>query len=857
MNNVIIPAPDIVVVSDNTRFGPQGPQGATGIQGPLGDPGLVWFGAWNEQEIYNLKQTVEYNGSSYVCVELNQGFIPQGNTSKWNLVAAAGATGAQGVTGPQGPTGSGSDYGDSNVAAYLLSDGVNTKSNLSFIRDEGFGDLPYFGIINPDAETLKIQTNIGGNDLNTDIVSFDRQSQNINVSGNIIPTSNNTQSLGSAENQWKDLYVSNSTIYIGNVPIGIDANNNLIVNNAPLTAVADTGDIQFVDDEIFSETGRLSIYSLGAGEGDYNRIDVETDSFTVDVSQDINLISGTDVEIAVNNAVNSKTFTFTAEGKLQLPEDGDIVDSNGDSVLGGGVEGSGIANGFTSITIPEENGDIVFDLDDNNSVFRFKVDGTIELPDGGTITEDIVTDNPTINLTPANPDVESQKLIIKGGVGPTYTNEENGIQIATYTLTVSAGLTAYFEVFSDVYPSETFYWWVDIYSPGDQFTPDNGTVTLEDGYGNIQFTVNDDTIPLKIYVSDTLYNAYANNKGAGSVTVNGEPIELDPYHLHLTTGNLQETSVILGTDQHNLRTKVDGSVELTSYDYDNEIVQKLNFKDGVLRLVTEEGDEDLYIKAEDDLYLDALGDDVIVRADDDIRFRTGYNFDEGEYEYELRFNNQGELLFYNQNEGQTYATIRMNSNDGGPKIFEIDADEEFSIKSNDGQYDWTFKNDGSLSLPDGGTITEDIVTDNPTIKITPANANVNSQMLLIKGGALDDYHLHLTTGDLEETSIILGTDTHCIRTTTDGGVIINTYNYGAEEPVVSEWVFDRIGQLMFPNFTFQTTAFTGTANVAWSAVPTANSSPGTAGEVAYDVNGDLYICVAANTWSKIAGTFVW
>jgi hypothetical protein len=188
-------------------------------------------------------------------------------------------------------------------------------------------------------------------------------------------------------------------------------------------------------------------------------------------------------------------------------------------------------------------------------------------------------------------------------------------------------------------------------------------------------------------------------------------------------------------------------------------------------------------------------------------------------------------------------------------IPEENGDIVFDLDDNNSVF--RFKVDGTIQLPEGGTITEDIVTDNPTIKIAPANANVNSQMLLIKGGAQDDYHLHLTTGDLEETSIILGTDAHNIRTTTDGAVRINAYDYGAEEPVTREWTFDNIGQLMFPDFSFQSTAFTGTANVAWSAVPTANSSPGTAGEVAYDVNGDLYICVAANTWSKIAGTFIW
>ena len=38
----------------------------------------------------------------------------------------------------------------------------------------------------------------------------------INITGNIIPTANAVYSLGNATNQWADLYVSNSSIHIGN-----------------------------------------------------------------------------------------------------------------------------------------------------------------------------------------------------------------------------------------------------------------------------------------------------------------------------------------------------------------------------------------------------------------------------------------------------------------------------------------------------------------------------------------------------------------------------------------------------------------------------------------------------------------
>jgi hypothetical protein len=69
---------------------------------------------------------------------------------------------------------------------------------------------------------------------------------------------------------------------------------------------------------------------------------------------------------------------------------------------------------------------------------------------------------------------------------------------------------------------------------------------------------------------------------------------------------------------------------------------------------------------------------------------------------------------------------------------------------------------------------------------------------VIKGGLPPeepaDYHLHLTTGDLAETSIFLGTDDHNVRTTTDGKIQITT-----PSETNRVWEFDTDGALTLPN----------------------------------------------------------
>jgi len=46
-------------------------------------------------------------------------------------------------------------------------------------------------------------------------------------------------------------------------------------------------------------------------------------------------------------------------------------------------------------------------------------------------------------------------------------------------------------------------------------------------------------------------------------------------------------------------------------------------------------------------------------------------------------------------------------------------------------------------------------------------------------------------------------------------------------------------------------------SAVWVSTPVSNTSSGTSGQIAYDAGGNLYVCVAANSWSRIAGTTSW
>ena len=188
--------------------------------------------------------------------------------------------------------------------------------------------------------------------------------------------------------------------------------------------------------------------------------------------------------------------------------------------------------------------------------------GTVTLPAGGTITEGYVTSNPTIQLTPASPDVASQKLVIKGG--GSYTAEDNGIGLNWYIIDPLVGDTVEITVNSLANADQTLYWW--IYPEGASIaTPESGTVSLgEGGAGNFSFTVDSDDYEFTVRVSPEANN-YDPATGVETQLFNSSAPTLDAdHHLHLTTGNLAETSIFLGTDDHNVRTTTAGNIEINT-----------------------------------------------------------------------------------------------------------------------------------------------------------------------------------------------------------------------------------------------------------------------------------------------------
>ena len=120
--------------------------------------------------------------------------------------------------------------------------GDSLKNAFTKVNDN-FTEL--YNALGLDSETL----NLGAFEFNGSVMTttdstpivIDQATtigSDLTVGGDILPGLNLGSNLGSPTRQWRSLYVSTSTIYINNIPLSIDANNNLTVNGSAVEAAA-------------------------------------------------------------------------------------------------------------------------------------------------------------------------------------------------------------------------------------------------------------------------------------------------------------------------------------------------------------------------------------------------------------------------------------------------------------------------------------------------------------------------------------------------------------------------------------------------------------------------------------------
>lgn len=143
---------------------------------------------------------------------------------------------------------------------------------------------------------------------------------NLNVGGDLLPQTANGGDLGSSSQPWRSLYVSNSTVYLGGIPLSLDPNTNeLKINNVPVSQTITYTDIPNVPTDVSDLTDNTGLLTAALTYTNFGDSGVRTDGGTGNNFWKPTIVDGTGtinkagVYKTANNSNNS-LFTFGANG---------------------------------------------------------------------------------------------------------------------------------------------------------------------------------------------------------------------------------------------------------------------------------------------------------------------------------------------------------------------------------------------------------------------------------------------------------------------------------------------------------------------------------------------------------------
>lgn len=141
------------VISGSTTTGEQAKvtrMVVPGIKGADGD--ITWKGEWWSGTTYTANEAIQYNGSSYVCLQGNTNLIPPDNTSAWSLMTSKGDIGATGAVGSAGSVTIGTTTtGSAGGNASVTNSGTSSEAVLNFNIPKGVSGAT--GIQGPQGQT--------------------------------------------------------------------------------------------------------------------------------------------------------------------------------------------------------------------------------------------------------------------------------------------------------------------------------------------------------------------------------------------------------------------------------------------------------------------------------------------------------------------------------------------------------------------------------------------------------------------------------------------------------------------------------------------------------------------------------
>jgi hypothetical protein len=329
-------------------------------------------------------------------------------------------------------------------------------------------------------------------DLYTDrLHTYQGPGSTLTVYNSLVPSANKAIDLGTPYNQWRHLYVSSSTVYIGGQSLTIDQNANLSINGNAVTdqPLSTTSSVQFQN--LTVGNGGVIYASQGAygpPDGSFNNIriglygndpnysiGVESDHIWLQGNQGVKFYTGDNVaRLTVDqngltfpdDTVQSTAFTgdLRINGTwLRNKDTGDIYISPQDGTTGVYFPSDSNSSASPVQLFNTNAGGLT--IDSNGNVWTFTNTGTFVLPNGATI----------INT------MTNQLEILAGGVG------SNGnfifTQDGTFVFPSGAHIVSTSTNQFDIHADEIYILAANQTEPTFRLTPGNSQINT----GQMQF----------------------------------------------------------------------------------------------------------------------------------------------------------------------------------------------------------------------------------------------------------------------------------------------------------------------------------------------------------------------------------
>jgi hypothetical protein len=300
------------------------------------------------------------------------------------------------------------------VATDVVVEAVNNNYSYHMAFVTGSGDTTLH-MDNDD----NLQYNPSTGLLTANRIDVDYLSVDTNIISNLIPFSNVTQDLGNNTNRWNDLYLANSTIYLGDATIS--ANGNSIVVDSITVTGGNVGNIGNIASINLTGSNANVLY----GNGVFAAVPAPT------VAQDITSNGAMSIMLFDGNIkYNNYATVEPSSGNIA----GGNISANG-NISGGNISATGniTANNLgniSSINIDGSNTNVLY----GNGVFAAVAGGNANT---GNVTFD---DNIVIGtgdefggdglfLAPGNGSIANgavQYLRVRGGDYPTHIHLDTG-----------------------------------------------------------------------------------------------------------------------------------------------------------------------------------------------------------------------------------------------------------------------------------------------------------------------------------------------------------------------------------------------------------------------------------------------